>query len=315
MPPSVSMRRPPPLRPGDAVAVVAPASPPRDADRYRDGLDRLGEVYDLRSAWSAGPERGYLAASDGERARALNRAIEDPDVRGIVCVRGGYGCLRLLDRVDYAAARRQPTLLVGYSDVTALHLALYRHAGWTGLSGPVVTEWPVADATTLEGFRAAAEGRAAPDLLGDDARVVGGSLDAPVSGPLLGGNLSVLTRLVGTPYCPSFEGAILVIEDVGEAPYRIDRMLAHLRLAGAFSEAAAVVLGDFSDCTPDDAPSLSLDAVFDDYFGAGVPPTVAGLDYGHRLPRRTLPIGVSATLTAGADSPQLTLDQQAVADE
>jgi muramoyltetrapeptide carboxypeptidase len=315
MPPSVPTRRPPPLHPGDAVAVVAPASPPRDADRYREGLDRLRDLYDVRSAWTPGKERGYLAAPDADRARALNRAIGDPDVRAILCVRGGYGCLRLLDRVDYPAARRRPTLLVGYSDVTALHLALHRHAGWAGLSGPVVTEWPVADTATLDGFRAAAEGRARTDLLGGEARLVGGSLDAPVSGPLLGGNLSVLSRVVGTPYCPSLEGALLVLEDVGEAPYRIDRMLAHLRLAGAFAEAAAVVLGDFSDCTPGDAPSLSLDTVFEDYFGAGVPPTVAGLDYGHRLPRRTLPIGVSATLAPGAEGPQLTLDQQAVAPE
>ena len=302
------MLRPRPLRPGAPVAVVAPASAPRDLDRYRKGLARLRSVYDVRTAWAPGTQRGYLAGPDAVRTDALHRAIQDPSIQGIFCVRGGYGCLRLLPHLDWALVRDHPTLLVGYSDVTALHLAFYARAGWTGLSGPVVTEWANADNATLAGFRKLAEGGVA--TYSDDLDPLSTGTG---SGPLLGGNLSVLTRLLGTSYVPDWSGAILVIEDVAEAPYRVDRMLAHLDNAGVLDAVRGVVLGRFS--TSDEGregPTLPLDTVFDEYFAKRPYPVATNLSYGHLLPRHTLPIGVPAQLTATSEGATLDILASAV---
>lgn len=290
--------RPRPLRPGTSIAVVAPASAPRDLDRYRTGLDRLRTVYDVRTAWTPGQQRGYLAAPDPVRAEALQHAIRDDTIEGIVCVRGGYGCLRLLNRLDWSLLRDHPTMVVGYSDVTALHLAFYARVGWTGLSGPVVTEWATADEDTLGPFRSQAEG--AVFSTSDDTLTP--LRPGTATGPLLGGNLSVLTRLLGTPYAPDWHGALLVLEDVAEAPYQIDRMLGHLEHNGVLDAVSGVVLGDFTTGDRNDhGPTLSLDAVLDDYLADRPYPVAKGLPYGHLLPRCTLPIGVPAQLTVRSE--------------
>ena len=278
--------RPPALRPGDPVAVIAPASPPRTVRDYHAGLDRLRQFYDVQLAWAPGAERGYLAAPDADRAAAFHRALQRPDIRAIFCVRGGYGTLRLLNRIRWPLARQHPTLLVGYSDITALQLALHARAGWTSLSGPVVTEWAEADDETLDHVRTLAEGRC-PPLSSDLTPLCSGT----ARGPLIGGNLSVLSRLVGTPYAPQFQGSILCLEDVAEAPYRVDRMLSHLEHAGILQAVDGVVLGDFSTGSVVSPPSLSLEEVFRDYLGDRPYPVATDLSYGHLLPRRTLPLG------------------------
>ncbi len=296
------MVRPHPLHPGAAIAVVAPASAPRDLARYREGLSKLRSVYDVRTAWAPGRQQGYLSAPDAVRADTLHQAIRDPAIEGIICVRGGYGCLRLLDHLDWALARRHPTLLVGYSDVTALHIALHTRVGWTGLSGPVVTEWATADDDTLGPFRNLAEG----SILSMGGDPLTPMRPGTATGPLLGGNLSVLTRLLGTPYAPDWSGALLVLEDVAEAPYRVDRMLAHLEHAGVLGTISGAVLGDFTTGDLDEhRPTLSLDTVFEDYFGNRPYPVATGLPYGHRLPRCTLPIGVPTQLTVRPGSARL----------
>jgi muramoyltetrapeptide carboxypeptidase len=287
----------PPLRPGDPVAIVAPSSAPRDLARYRRGVERLRAHYEVVEAYAPRRPRGYLAASDAERAAAINRCLQAGDVRALFCVRGGYGALRILPRLDYAAARAHPMLLVGYSDTTALHAAFYRHAGWRGLSGPVVTEWADAHPDQERQFTALAAGEAPQPLLGP-----GGEAPSPLQpgtgeGPLLGGNLSVLTRLVGTPFMPDLDGAVLVLEDVAEPPYRIDRMLAHLALAGALDGLAGCVLGRFSPPDTIDPPTLSYDEVVQDYFRGRPYPVATGLQYGHLVPRCTLPLGSRVRLS------------------
>ena len=301
-------RRPPPLSPGAPVVVVAPASPPRSADTYQAGLDRLRSTYDVRWAWTPGSERGYLAAPDAERVAALNRAISDPEIRAIVCVRGGYGCLRLLPKIDWDRARQHPTLLVGYSDVTALHLAFYTKANWAGLSGPVATEWAQADDATLASFRGWAEGGTPGFVEAFDASPTALAPGTAV-GPLLGGNVAVLTRLLGTPFAPDFEGAILVLEEVAEAPYRVDRMLTHLQQAGVLDAVAGVVLGTFTtgSRTPN-TPTLTLEEVFRDHLADRPYPVVKGLPYGHHLPRCSLPIGVPMRLDATSTRVALTAE-------
>ena len=303
------MPRPPLLRPGDPIAVVAPASPPRSLANYRNGLDHLRDLYDVRSAWSPGRERGYLAAPDAERVRSLEAAIADPEIRGIICVRGGYGCLRLLPHLDWVLADAHPTLLVGYSDVTALHLAYYARAGWGGLSGPVATEWHKLDNDSLQSYRRLAEG--------DTPSLHTSSLSplrpGTATGPLLGGNLSVLINLLGTPFAPEWDDAILVLEDIAEAPYRIDRMLGHLDQAGVLAAVNGVVLRDFgTDHQSPDPPTLSLETVFDDYFGDRSYPVATQLPYGHLLPRCTLPIGTPVQLSTDAEDAHLTVRRPAV---
>lgn len=308
----VSRRRPRPLRPGDPVAVVAPASPPRDLQRYADGLQRLRAVYDVRMAYDPATARGYLAASDSQRAAALNAAIADPEIRAILCVRGGYGSMRLLASIDWEQARTHPTVLVGYSDITALHLAFYQHAGWTSLSGPVVTEWPVPEAeSALEGFQSVAQG-AMPDLTTLGTHTLQPMQLGTAIGPLLGGNLAVLTRLIGTPHLPSLDGAILVLEEVGEAPYRVDRMLTHLNLAGHLDDLAGVVLGQFTIGDSVRSPTLTLDEVFADHFAGRSYPAATNLAYGHCLPRHTLPWGARARLSVTNTRASLQVTEPAV---
>ncbi len=300
------LRRPPPLHPGAPIAVVAPASAPRSRSTYEEGLARLRDRYDVRTAWHPGTERGYLAAPDAARAEALHQAFEDPEIRGILCVRGGYGCLRLLPRIDWTLARKHPTLLVGYSDVTALHLALYARADGTGLSGPVVTEWAQADAATLKSCQRWCEGSTVSDLTAQMDASVNVLVPGRASGPLLGGNLSVLTRLLGTPFAPSFEGALLVLEEVAEPPYRVDRMLAHLEHAGVLDAVSGVLLGTFTtgDLAPE-TPTLSLSRVFNDYFANRPYPVVTNVPYGHQLPRCSIPIGVPGQIHATSSAASL----------
>lgn len=303
------MLRPPPLRPGDPIAVVAPASPPRSLANYRNGLTRLRSLYDVRSAWSPGQERGYLASPDDVRVRSLEAAIEDPEIRGIICVRGGYGCLRLLPHLDWELAQGHPTVLVGYSDITALHLAYYARAGWGGLSGPVATEWDKLDDDSLRSYRRLAEGTPSQEPLSLKPLRPGSA-----TGPLLGGNLSVLVHLLGTSFAPDWDGAVLVLEDIAEAPYRIDRMLGHLDQAGVLAAVSGVVLGDFGrEHQSPDPPTLALETVFDDYFGNRSYPVATNLPYGHRLPRCTLPIGTPVQLSVDADNAHLRIQHPAVA--
>jgi muramoyltetrapeptide carboxypeptidase len=295
----------PPLRPGDPVGVIAPASAAREPDEVEAGIDRLEQMgYRVRRLFAPDRQRGYLSAPDADRLAALNRALAASDLRALFCVRGGYGSLRLLRHLDYEAARKHPKLLIGYSDITALQWALWTHAGWPSLSSLVVTEWGRADDDSTDHFRRWVEGDS-PNFTAFD-----GSALAPLSfgqaeAVVLGGNLAVLTRLIGTPHMPDLRGALLYLEEVQEAPYRVDRMLAHLDLASVLSSVAGVVLGRFT--TPDDVnqPSLTLDDVFADYFSNRPYPVATGLRYGHCLPRLSMPQGIRARLDVTAEGATL----------
>ncbi|GIV58357.1 MAG: peptidase S66 [Rhodothermaceae bacterium] len=288
------------LRPGDLVGVVAPGSAPADDAALAAGIERLAaHGFRVEVAPNVRARHGYLAGPDSVRLAAFNTFLRRPDVKALFCARGGYGSLRLLPDLDYEAARRHPKLLVGYSDVTALHLALYHRAGWRGLSGPMVAvEWGHLDAASERLFFELARGHSPDPLLGPGGETLTPVRPGTAEGLLLGGNLAVLTRLIGTPYLPSLEGAILFLEDVGEAPYRLDGLLAHLRLAGLLDRLGGVVLGGFTECDPPpDRPSLSLEQVFDDYFGRVPYPVARGLVYGHFPVKNTVPVGVRARLT------------------
>jgi muramoyltetrapeptide carboxypeptidase len=251
--------------------------------------------------------RGYLAGPDAGRAEDLNQAFADPDVRGILCARGGYGAGRILDLVDYAAVRQDPKVFVGYSDITALHLALARRTGLVTFHGPGVESLgEKLTRFTLESFLRAVTATKPLDVLPlPEGQTLPRVLAAGrATGPLAGGNLSLIAGLMGTDYELDARGRVLLLEDMGEQPYRVDRMLCQLALAGKLSQAAGVVVGEMVDCEArPDAPgpepqptSLTLEEALADHLAGLGRPVISGLPCGHGRDKWTLPLGVVATV-------------------
>jgi muramoyltetrapeptide carboxypeptidase len=307
--------RPPALKPGDTIAFVAPAGP-ADPPALRDYARRLeADGYHVLIPPGIGERRtGYLAGTDDQRADELNRIIRDPKVRAIFPVRGGFGLTRILDRVDYAALRRDPKIVTGYSDVTAFHLAIGRKARLVTFHSPMVQSSLAEGDVPRFRFAAASFHRAifadayksgetgyaiALPTVPPPARLVGGT----AQGRLLGGNLSLICATLGTPYAIEPRGAILFLEDVHEAPYRVDRMLSQLRLAGILDAVAGVLAGSFTSDNPADA--RELDRVVKDYLGRLKVPVILNFPVGHAPLNATLPEGARAELNA--DRPSLRL--------
>ncbi len=307
--------KPSPLTPGDTVAVIAPSSPPKKPGQIEAGIARLEALGShVERGRSVLTPRGYLAGPDDERLDEFNRYLRRDDVKALFCVRGGYGALRLLPHLDYAAARRHPKLLIGYSDVTALHLAFNLNAGWRGLSGPLVVEWGDLEAEPVAQFQTLVEGRAPQPLTGPRGETLSAMRPGTAEGVLLGGNLTMLVRLLGTPFLPPLDGALLFLEDVGEQPYRIDALLAQLKLAGILDRLGGLILGAFTAWHPDhDRPTLTPDEVFFDYLHDAPYPVATGLVYGHFTNKSTIPIGVQARLEVTDDSAALSILEPVVA--
>ena len=287
------MIRAPRLAPGDPVRVIAPSGPvPREA--FAAGIEVLRARYDVRFDEGVFARAGYLAGPDERRLAELTAALADPDARAIVMARGGYGLLRLLPFIDIGALVSRPRPIVGFSDGTAL-LALAARAGVASIHGPVVTQLGglgVGDQAALF------ERLETPGPSGLCAGL-DGLIPGRVQGPLIGGNLEMFSRLIGTPYLPDVAGAILFFEDLGERPYRIDRLLAHLDLAGIFSAAAGVIAGDFSGCREPEATraeSPTAEEVLVERLGRLPIPVALGGTFGHGTRNRALPYGVMCEL-------------------
>jgi muramoyltetrapeptide carboxypeptidase len=293
------------LRRGDVIGLVAPASPPRTRQRVEAGvryLEALG--YRVKLGRHVDAKRGYLAGSDGERLEDLNAMFRDRQVRAIFAVRGGYGSPRLLPFLDYAAVRRDPKILVGSSDVTGMQLALWRRARLLTFSGPMIE-------TDFGGIRDPYMEETFWDMVTSSRRrrwmrqPAGQSLETlrrgRVEGRLLGGNLSLVVSNLGTPYHPQYQGALLVLEEVGEPLHRVDRMLTQLRNAGVLDRIGGLIFGQFTDCPPIDTDRLLLtkQRLFEDVAGWFSGPILEGLSYGHVTQKLTVPIGVQARLDAG----------------
>lgn len=306
----MDVNKPPPLLAGSRIGLIAPAGPPLDPARLAAGVAHLeARGLHLERLRPSFEPHGYLAGTDAERVAELNGFLRRDDVQALLCVRGGYGCLRLLPWLDYEAARRHPKLLIGYSDITALHLALYHKAGWVGLQGPMAAvEWPEPDPAWEVLFWSMAQGTAANPLTGPHGEALQPVRHGVAEGPLLGGTLTLVCRLLGTPYLPDLHGAILFLEEVGEEPYRIDGLLAQLRLTGVLERLGGLVLGGFTEWTPQHTrPTLSLDAVLDDYLRDLHLPVARGLVFGHFPVKNTLPVGVRARLNVTTTSARLSL--------
>ncbi|MFD3521104.1 LD-carboxypeptidase [Streptomyces sp. NPDC058653] len=304
--------RPPRLRPGAKVAVVAPSGPV-PAERLEAGLDILRgwdldpvvapHVLDLHQ------ELAYLAGADEARARDLQDAWCDPTVSAVLCARGGYGAQRMVDLIDWDAVRAAPPkVFVGYSDITALHEAFAVRAGVSTLHGPMVAALTfLKDPASQESLRATLLAPETVRTIGLDT--AGALLPGRAHGVTLGGCVSLLAADLGTPHArPSAAGGLLLIEDVEEEPYRLDRILTQLLRSGWLDGVAGVALGSWAGCGPYEAVrTLMLDRLG----GLGVP-VVEELGFGHGPTNLTVPLGVPAVLEASATTATLTLDVPAL---
>lgn len=298
--------KPPRLRPGDTVGLLTPSG---HADQEK--IDKcVGNLQSLDLKVKLGKNiralRGNFAGTAKQRLEDLHGMFADPEVKGIWAAHGGSGAIGLLASLDYELIRRHPKVFVGYSDITALHLAILRRTGLVTFHGPVASstfsDYSVSHLRAVlmaprpeYVIRMAEENRLkAADAPNFALRTLRSGV---AEGTLVGGNLSLLAALVGTPYGADFKNAIVFLEEIGEAPYRIDRMLTQLELSQGFRQVAATMLGVFEKCGPPDSdPSLSLDETIDDHLGASTIPAVYGYSFGHIAHQFTLPMGLKARL-------------------
>jgi muramoyltetrapeptide carboxypeptidase len=300
----MTILKPPRLRRGDVIGLIAPASAPSDSRKVELGvryLEKLG--YRVQVGEHVGARHGYFAGTDKQRIADLNAMLNDPKVKAIFAARGGYGTPRLLPFVDCAAVRRQPKIIVGYSDLTALQLALFRKTGLVTFSGPMpaVELWKNPDPYTEEHFwRLLTSGRKIGALPNPSGRPLVARRPGRAEGRLLGGNLSLLVANLGTPFSPDYRGALLVLEDVREQFHRLDRMFTQLRNAGVLAQVSGLLLGSFTECAPGSPkdPHLSLKQIFAEMLSWVEVPAVERFQYGH-IPRKlTIPLGARARLDA-----------------
>ena len=288
---TITYQPPPALRPGDRVAVIAPASG-FEREAFEAGLACIGARYRAEHGGGVFERRRYLAGSDSRRLDELLAALSDPGIRAVFCVRGGYGATRLLTRLGAQAPASPSKPLIGFSDITALHLWLQTH-GRVSIHGPVLTQLGRLAAETAQRLFALLESPQPAAALTGTASYVGGVAE----GPLIGGNLSVFTRMLGTPFMPSLEGAILLLEDQGERPYRLDRMWTHLALAGVFARVRGIALGSFTACEEPGGGYSSSDVLRELAQESGLA-CAAGFPVGHGEVNEPLPLGVRVRLDA-----------------
>jgi muramoyltetrapeptide carboxypeptidase len=298
------------LRAGDTVGLITPATYVPDPDRIALA-DRTIKYFGLRMklARNAGKRMGDYRISVDERLDDLHTMFRDSNVNAVFAIRGGYGSMHLLDRIDYDLIHRNPKIFLGYSDITAMHLAINKQAKLVSFHGPIALS-RFTDYTQKYFRKALFEtqpiGKVTNPPESNELRT-GHSLrtirPGVATGPLMGGNLTLVSNTMGTPYEIDTRGKVLFLEDVDEEPYSIDRMLTHLRLAGKFDGVAGVIFGECQDCRPKDyKPSSTipygLGEVLDNILGDLKVPVLYGLTIGHTDDQLTLPLGVIATLDA-----------------
>jgi len=287
----LSLREPKPLVVGSRVAIVAPAGPFKREWLFQ-GLAWLRTRYEIRVSASIFEREGYLAGSDDRRANELARAMVDPEIDAIYCARGGYGTMRILDRLPWESFAKEPKWIVGFSDVTALHIGASKH-GVSSLHAPNGTGLGVMTPRERFALLSLLEGRDVPWAWeGLDVIVEG-----EATGPLVGGNLALVAAMAAAGRLEIPQGAIVVLEDVTERPYRVDRMLTSLLLGGHLSRAGAIVFGGFTECEPA-ADGVTVDDVLCDRTRALGIPIVKGAPFGHGASNEAFMLGRGATVRA-----------------
>jgi len=291
------------LKTGDTIGIVAPAGP-FDSKQLDQGMAVLKSMgYAVKIPENLGQSDGFLAGPDIHRASLINAFFADRQVKGIVCARGGYGSMRILELLDYEMIRDNAKVFVGFSDITALHAVLNNRCNLVTFHGPVVTYLGRADAETTQSLSNAVAADRPITVVPKDAAII---QPGCASGRVCGGNLTTLCHLLGTPFVPDFKDCLLLLEETNEAPYRVDRMLFQMKLAGCFDGVQGIALGSFNNCGDMDEIYRVIQRIFQDLD----PPVMAGFDIGHGHTNLTLPLGLQATLNTAERS--LTYTEPAV---
>ncbi len=299
---------PKPLRKGDVVGIAAVSGPVKTSDLEK-GIELLeGLGLKVRLSQNIHEQKDYLAGSDHDRVEELNKFFLDPIIRGIFFARGGYGSMRILPEINYKAILSDPKIMIGMSDLTALSMAVFQLCGVITLAGPMVAGQINSglDENSMISFVEAITEPVAHYQIVREVGSPGLKMLRPgkMKGPLLGGCLSLLVSLLGTPYCPNFTGCVLFIEDVNEPPYKIDRMLTQMKLAGIFENIGGVIICQFAGDDPETATS-TVERIVLDYVKPDIIPVISNFPHGHVLPNITLPVGALVEFEASTDGAHL----------
>ncbi|GBD89758.1 putative murein peptide carboxypeptidase [bacterium BMS3Abin04] len=292
------------LRKNDVIGIISPASSPTDPLKIEQGIKYLeGLGYRVEVGKNVGKEKGYLAGEDSERLEDLHSMFSNKNVKAIFCVRGGYGAGRLLDKINYSLIRKNPKIFVGFSDITTLQMAFLKKAGLVTFAGPMVavnfTE--EIDEYTEEIFwKTITSNKKIGKLFNPQNEKFYVLKKGRGEGKIIGGNLAAFDSLLGTDFVPAMKGATLLLEEIGEQPYKIDRMFNHLRLAKVFEHISGIILGRFIDCkeTDEDKKSQTLNDVILDYFEDLNIPVIYNVQHGHTKQIMTIPFGVNCKVNA-----------------
>lgn len=292
------------LQKGATIGLVAPASPIYSDEQFDSMITNLEELgYTLLLGKHVRDRNGYLAGKDNDRAQDLVDMFANPSIDAVLCVRGGWGCNRILPYIDFEIIKENPKPLIGFSDITSLHLAIQHKTGLVTFHGPVgSSDW---NEFTLNSWNEVLfEAKKAEYLLPEDQEDSYVISTGEANGRLLGGNLTVLTAMIGSEYLPDFDGAILFLEDVGEDIYRIDRMLTQLKLSGILGKLNGFIFGKCTNCD-EGGNSLSLKQVFDDHLSLLDIPAFYGAMISHEEKNITLPVGINAHMNSDKRSIRL----------
>jgi len=298
---TVDILLPPALKKGDTIGLVAPAGPVREQELFANGIRLLQEMgFQIKyNRDLIGLQEGYLAAGDRERADDFNRLWADEEVKALLCMRGGYGCLRMIEMLDMDLIRQRPKILIGYSDITVLLNVIAKETGLVTFHGPVLSTLANSDKHSVDTFFQTLTGRLASVIKPAGLEIL---VSGIATGTLRGGNLATLVHLIGTPYETSWDRTLLIIEDVGEPPYRVDRMLTQLKKAGRLDRLSGLILGTFTADPPVGDGTMDYESVWNrtlELVGKQNIPVWANFPVGH-TPRNTiLPIGIEAEMNSG----------------
>ena len=280
---------------GDLIGIISPAGPAYGEKKtiLSQGLKYLENCgYKIKSGNHYLNEYGYLAGSDNQRLHDLHNMFSDKKVKAVFCTRGGYGSGRLLDKIDYDLIKNNPKIIVGYSDITALQLAIFAQTGLVSLSGPMpaIELGKPMNSLTEASLWNALHGHPVHDINLDDPPI---KIIKPgrCKGRLIGGCLSIFVNLLGTPFIPNMNNAVLLLEEIGENWYKIDRNLTHLKNAGILKKINGLILGDFVNCSSGNGNSLDFEQILNDLLEQYDIPIVANVPYGHGISKFTMPIG------------------------
>ncbi len=296
----------------DLIGIISPASSPDDLSKINNGVQYLEKLgYRVEVGKNAGKVYGYLAGHNEERLADLHYMFKKKEVKAIICTRGGYGSARLLDKIDYKLIEQNPKIFVGYSDITALQMAFLQKTGLVTFAGPMVAVdfSEEVNQFTEEMFWAlvTSNKRYGKIIPPNDDKLFHLN-KGTAEGKIIGGNLSIFTSLFGTEYLPSMKEKILFLEEIGELPYRIDRMMNQLKMAKALDKIEGIILGAFTECNETDSSkkTLTLGEVISTYFEGLSIPVIYNFEHGHIKENITIPFGIKVKLNASRNYVEFT---------